>query len=77
MGHTFAAANSQSFGKALRKFLCDLTLFCFTHLNKNIWKKKKKKDFSLYAVHASLAVKITNLTEYVDLFSRGIGVFII
>lgn len=39
--------------------------------------KKKKKDFSLYAVHASLAVKITNLTEYVDLFSRGIGVFII
>lgn len=40
-------------------------------------KKKKNKDFSLYAVHASLAVKITNLTEYVDLFSRGIGVFII
>lgn len=37
---------------------------------------EKKKDFSLYAVHASFAVKITNLTEYVDLFSWGIGVFI-
>lgn len=33
--------------------------------------------FSLYAVHASFAFKMTNLTEYVDLFSWEKGVFII
>lgn len=33
--------------------------------------------FSPYAAHASFAFKMTNLTEYVDLFSWEIGVFII
>lgn len=40
-------------------------------------KKIKKKSFLYMQCMPALLLKLQNLTEYVDLFSLGIGIFII